>query len=462
MNFFRKIKESIVSTNALDRFLFNGIKRIIGLLIISGVLCAAGIIIFDGKQGMYNAMALLLIVIWIYVFLRYFVWALYFYNVNYGIEDKVWDDIKNPEKPSVNAPKHNPYRDHTFGLPPGTVRGMIAFTLLFGALAMLIYAMGKDFIIPADSYFWDQLEFYKTAFLMMIAFYFGSRSLQYLQNRWGIKSTVPQQNSGLSNTGDEHQSALDTNGDDNGECEGSIGLDKFKDALSDCINNYDNEKTPVNGFRPIIDAGHGGVIDGVYVTAPSKMYTFLDANGKKVYAIYEGDINRKIGLKLIGMLNDENIPYHDLTVSTNLDMSLSDRVKRANELYGSNSKYYYLSIHSNCSSATAEGTGSKANGFEVWTSRNQTKSDKLADIVAKHYKDKLGDFKFRQDMSDGDPDKESNFYVLKKTDCPAFLVENLFFDNKEEADYLLSDEGQNEIAECLFDIVKEIYCLESI
>ena len=47
----------------------------------------------------------------------------------------------------------------------------------------------------------------------------------------------------------------------------------------------------------------------------------------------------------------------------------------------------------------------------------------------------------RSDYSDGDPDKESKFYVLVHTNCPAILTENFFYTNKEELKYLTSDEG---------------------
>ncbi len=65
-------------------------------------------------------------------------------------------------------------------------------------------------------------------------------------------------------------------------------------------------------------------------------------------------------------------------------------------------------------------------------------------------------------MLDGDEDKEKErqsetFYVLRKTKCPAFLVENLFYDNKFEAQFLLSEAGQRRMARCLFLTVKEIH-----
>ncbi len=51
----------------------------------------------------------------------------------------------------------------------------------------------------------------------------------------------------------------------------------------------------------------------------------------------------------------------------------------------------------------------------------------------------------RSDFSDGDPDYESDFYVLAKTKCPAVLTENLFQDNKEDVKFLTSEEGKSAI-----------------
>lgn len=48
-------------------------------------------------------------------------------------------------------------------------------------------------------------------------------------------------------------------------------------------------------------------------------------------------------------------------------------------------------------------------------------------------------------MSDGDPDWEEGFYILRKTVCPAVLTENFFQDNKNDVEYLLSAEGRSAI-----------------
>jgi N-acetylmuramoyl-L-alanine amidase len=72
------------------------------------------------------------------------------------------------------------------------------------------------------------------------------------------------------------------------------------------------------------------------------------------------------------------------------------------------------------------------------------------------YADKLKQFRFREDRSDGDADMEEDFYVLRKTTCPALLVENLFFDNRREAEFLLSDVGRRQIAEALFTSIQYV------
>ena len=46
---------------------------------------------------------------------------------------------------------------------------------------------------------------------------------------------------------------------------------------------------------------------------------------------------------------------------------------------------------------------------------------------------------------DGDPDWEENFYLLRKTLCPAVLTENFFMDSRSDQDYLLSEAGKQAV-----------------
>ena len=97
----------------------------------------------------------------------------------------------------------------------------------------------------------------------------------------------------------------------------------------------------------------------------------------------------------------------------------------------------FVSIH--CNSAVSP----NAEGYEVWTSPGDTQGDVLATCIYKQIAAEFPDRAGRTDYSDGDPDKESRFYVLVHTDAPACLVEMAFISNDEEA-ALLSDAARQD------------------
>ena len=185
----------------------------------------------------------------------------------------------------------------------------------------------------------------------------------------------------------------------------------------------------------LLDPGHGGIIKGEYVTAPKKMYDH--GNG---FVVYEGVFNRKVVNNMKEMLRDGCISFIDV-VSSNADVSLGERMRRANELnalYKADYKVLYVSVHGNAGGGT---------GLEVYTSEGETKSDKYAQVICEELINTFPDEKFRKDTSDGDLDKESNFYVLRKTACPAVLTENFFFDKMKDAILMDSERGQIAIAQ---------------
>jgi N-acetylmuramoyl-L-alanine amidase len=97
----------------------------------------------------------------------------------------------------------------------------------------------------------------------------------------------------------------------------------------------------------------------------------------------------------------------------------------------------FISIH--CNSAVSQ----NAAGYEVWTSPGNTQGDVLATSIFKQIAAEFPDRSGRTDLSDGDPDKESRFYVLVHTEAPACLVEMAFISNDGEA-ALLSDAAWQE------------------
>ncbi len=477
--FTREGQQEEKAKNPYQKVFFNGMNFISILLLLLGIV--GGFLIYTDENGsIYHAVGLIIIIIWTTAFLRYFLWSVYFYNINYGLTDKDWNKIfeaaerkrkgEYVDPQELKRPDKNPYHGQTFGLPQGTVRGMIAFTLLFGAIAMIVISMGMDTYVEESAFFWDHYEFFKTAFLMMIAFYFGDHSLRYLSKRWPSSTYYGNKSKNRKTATENEQESIDS--EDNVEIN-NLHLDRDEmdfdteniktsnilhatSISKRILSQSEGAFTKKGKWIPVIDAGHGGIINGKYTTGDKKKYTFEADGDKEGFTIYEGVINREIGAKLIQLLQCENIPYHDLTVSVAQDMSLSERIKKANEIFTENQKTYFLSIHSNAVSTSIKGKGSTAKGFEIFTSVGETKSDELAGITARWYKKSFPDYPFRVESRD-ELDKERNFYVLKNTRGPAFLVENLFFDNRKEAEFLISEGGQQRIANCLFNAIKDIY-----
>ncbi|MCI5080654.1 MAG: N-acetylmuramoyl-L-alanine amidase [Saprospiraceae bacterium] len=191
-----------------------------------------------------------------------------------------------------------------------------------------------------------------------------------------------------------------------------------------------------------LDAGHGGLnAKGEYVTAPSKQFKHSRGDFHKDGWFYEGVWNRVLTYRVAQKLNQRGIS--NIVVSHEyLDISLQYRVDMANWYYDNYKKGIYISNHSNASSSHL------ARGFEIYTSRGVTNSDKIADIHWRNVNDIMGDrIRYRQDQSDGDHDREASFYVLTKTKMPAILIEHLFFDNYDDASLLMDDEVVERFAE---------------
>lgn len=195
----------------------------------------------------------------------------------------------------------------------------------------------------------------------------------------------------------------------------------------------------------ILDFGHGGIDENGNYTTRGKKHTF--PNGETAY---EGVINRRIGgmiRSFLRMLDDDYNIVTTVDENDPRDLALSYRVRVANQYPASET--LFISIHNNA-------FNSKARGFEIYTTRGVTKSDALAESIANaiepYYKDL--NLKLRYDLRDGDKDKEAEFYVLKRTACPAVLLECLFFDNAEDYALLKDPEFIKEISWRIFEGIR--------
>lgn len=197
----------------------------------------------------------------------------------------------------------------------------------------------------------------------------------------------------------------------------------------------------------LLDAGHGGIINGIYVTPGKRSPRWEDGR-----QYFEGVGNREIRDRVAAYLELWGIPYQYVTTG-NKDISLSTRVKTVNAICKKEGSENVLlvSIHSDAFSKES------AKGWSAFTSVGDTgMSDKVATQLYLSMQTQFPDEKYRIDMSDGDVDKESQFYILKYTDCPAVLTENFFMTNKANCqDILMTDEGQSRLAYGLALGIKE-------
>ena len=183
-------------------------------------------------------------------------------------------------------------------------------------------------------------------------------------------------------------------------------------------------------MKILIDPGHG--IDTPGKRSPDGLFREYLWNRQVADLILEGFLSAGVDASLV--------------VTETNDVSLRNRVNRVNTICNrlGASNVLLVSIHAN-----AAGNGSawmNAKGWSCYTSKGKTKSDQVAECLYDAFEEEFQDRKIRKDMSDGDRDWEENFYVLQKSKCPAVLLENFFYDNREECAWMLQEETKKRIA----------------
>lgn len=157
-----------------------------------------------------------------------------------------------------------------------------------------------------------------------------------------------------------------------------------------------------------IDPGHGG----------------KDPGAVGVGGVHEADINLKVAKYLQEELK-RNGQTAKMCRTIDATKELSERTTEANE-WGAD---IYCSIH--CNAYEKE----SANGTETYVYKRGYKAEQIADEVHVHLMLALNTRNRCLATVNGknvNVIKEANFYVLRKTTMPAFLVELAFITNKED------------------------------
>ena len=211
-------------------------------------------------------------------------------------------------------------------------------------------------------------------------------------------------------------------------------------SFSGAIVEPEQEEILVNqNVKILIDNGHGN--DTIGKKSPYSM------NGVEPEIKFEEwDWNRQISHMVVNKLKNLGYDAHFLVTEIN-DISLKERVKRVNAICDEVGKenVILISIHANASGDGSE--WKKAHGWTAYTTIGKTNSDALAEYFYDEAEAIYDKKDIRVDMTDDDRDFEEDFYIIKKTKCTAILTENFFYDNINDAKYITSEKGKEDIAQ---------------
>lgn len=146
-------------------------------------------------------------------------------------------------------------------------------------------------------------------------------------------------------------------------------------------------------------------------------------------------------------------------VEEETDVPLSERCKRVNDICKQvgTKNVLLVSIHNNA--AGGDGKWHEARGFSVHVGLNASSKSKM-----------LAQYLWNEAIQQGLKGNRSvpaapyiaqNLAICRDTACPAVLTENLFQDNKEDVELLLSEEGKEKVTathvNAIVDFIKDYY-----
>lgn len=181
-------------------------------------------------------------------------------------------------------------------------------------------------------------------------------------------------------------------------------------------------------MKVLIDNGHGR-------ETPGKR----SPDGRLLEYAYTRSITRRIVSALTVRGYDA-----ELLVPEEEDISLQERCRRVNAWCRQLGKDNVILISIHINAAGRGGRWMDARGWCAYTTRGDTRADRLATCLYNAASHHLPGMRLRTDYADGDSDLEKNFYILLHTAAPAVLPESLFMDNQADCDFLMTPEGQQQ------------------
>lgn len=195
-------------------------------------------------------------------------------------------------------------------------------------------------------------------------------------------------------------------------------------------------------MKILIDNGHG--INTAGKCSPDKR-------------LREYAYTREIAQRLVSELRGAGYDAQRIVTETT-DISLSERCRRVNSICKTHGakNCVLVSIHNNA--VGSGGVWRDARGFSVHISSNASSNSKKLAVMFTETAIKMG-------LKGNRSIPKTKYWVqslamTRDTNCPAVLTENMFQDNKQDVDFLLSEDGMSAIVKLHFDVltkyVKEV------
>ena len=173
----------------------------------------------------------------------------------------------------------------------------------------------------------------------------------------------------------------------------------------------------------VIDAAHGGSDFGA------------TSNG-----ITEKQIVEQITHKIYALNKNKNAVIH-LTRSSDVTVTLNDRTKIINELKPD----LVLSLHVNAN------VFKHKSGMEMYVSK-ESKTYEKANTIAEKLNAKLA----KSNNLKTTEIKNANFFMLKKSEVPAVIIELGYITNESDRKQLTEDQEQDKIAATIVEFISEL------
>lgn len=173
----------------------------------------------------------------------------------------------------------------------------------------------------------------------------------------------------------------------------------------------------------VIDAAHGG-----------------SDSGATLDEFTEKQITEQITNKIYALNKNKNVVIH-LTRSSDVLLTLSDRTTIINGIKPD----LVLSLHVNANSNKLK------SGMEIYVSKENKLYEK-SNAIAEKLNSKLA----KDNNLKSTEIKNANFFMLKKSEVPAIIVELGYITNESDRKQLTNDNEQNRIAETIVEFISEL------